>query len=134
MQSPPPPSAVSSSGAQRYTGWHGILTGLVPLALLALVAIVTVGVTVLARQLLVNQGFLVEQQVVAPVYSAGVAVAAIVYAVACFRVLRRVSRWQRAGNAAPAAATLWALVISALIVLLPILLVLIIPQHPAPVL
>lgn len=127
-------SATGSSASAHDTAWRGVLTGLTPLALLIVVAAVTLGATMVARQLSVSQGFLVEQQVVVPVFAIGVAVAAIVYASACVRALRRVGSWQREGAAASAAAALWALAVSALIVLLPVLLALFFPEHLAPIL
>jgi hypothetical protein len=131
---PPFSSAIAPSAASRQPVWRGVLTGLVPLALLVLVMGTAVGVTVAVRLLLAGQGFLIEQQVVVPVLTGGEALAAIVYAVACMWALRRAGRLLRSGAAAAATAALWTLAMSALIVLLPVLLALVIPQHPAPVL
>ncbi len=113
---------------------HGMLIGLAPLGLLAALMAGVVGAMLLTRQLSVSQGFPVEQQVVVLVAGIGLASAGVVYAVACVLVLRWVRRWQGVGERAVASGALWGLGIAALIVVLPILLAVFMPSHPAPVL
>lgn len=112
--------------------WRGVLVGLIPLGLLAGIVAITLLVTALARQLVAGSGFFVQQQTALIALIVGLVLATVVYAVAIWRVLRRVKIWQRDGTTTQANAALWALTATALIVVLPVLLALILPQHPAP--
>ncbi len=112
--------------------WRGVLVGLIPLGLLAGIVAITLLVTVLARQLVAGSGFLVQQQTALIALIVGLVLAIVVYAVAGWRVLRRVKIWQRDGTTTQANAALWALTATTLIIVLPVLLALILPQHPAP--
>jgi hypothetical protein len=47
-------------------------------------------------------------------------------------VLRRVAAWQQAGAAVQADAALWALGATSLVIVIPILLAILLPQHPFP--
>jgi uncharacterized membrane protein YidH (DUF202 family) len=112
--------------------WRGVLVGLIPLGLLAGMVAITLLVTALARQLAAGSGFLVQQQTTLLALIVGLVLAIVVYGVAIWRVLRHVNSWQRDGTISQANAALWALTATALIVILPILLALLLPQHPAP--
>jgi uncharacterized membrane protein YidH (DUF202 family) len=107
-----------------------LLVGLLPLGLLAAVVGMTIPLTALARQLYEGAGFFAQQQAAVIVLSVGLLLAIAVFAVAVWRVLRRVAAWQQ--NGAKASATLWALSATALIVVLPVVLAVLLPQHPAP--
>lgn len=111
--------------------WRGALVGLIPLGLLAGIVALTLLITALARQLVAASGFFAQQQAALIALIAGLIVAITVYAVAIWRVLRRVAAWQRDGVTAQANAALWALGATALIVLIPVLLAIVLPQHPA---
>lgn len=112
--------------------WPGIRAGLTPLILLIVAVALTVALTALARVLASSLGFLTWQWIVVGVWIAGLVISAGVYAYSAYRALRRATAWQRAGLSAPASATYWALAVTALIVLLPTLIALALPQHPAP--
>ena len=112
--------------------WHGVLVGLIPLGLLAGIVVITLLVTALARQLVAGSGFFVQQQTALIALIVGLVLAIVVYALAIWRVLRHVKIWQQEGIIAQANATLWALTATALITVLPVLLAIILPQHPAP--
>ena len=112
--------------------WRGVLVGLMPLGLLAGIVVITLLVTVLARQLAAGSGFYVQQQTALLALIVGLALAIVVYAASCWRVLRHVKSWQQEGTTTLANAALWALTTTALIVILPVLLALLLPQHPAP--
>jgi len=56
----------------------------------------------------------------------------VMFGAGCVGALRQVDSWQRAGDASPATVTLWSLGATALLVLLPVLLAWLLPQHPAP--
>ena len=112
--------------------WRGILIGLIPLGLLISMVIITVLLTALARPLFASAGFFAQQQAAVIVLIVGLILTIAVFAVAIWRVLRRVAVWQQDGVIVQANATLWALGVTALVVVVPILLALLLPQHPAP--
>ncbi|HYB02255.1 MAG TPA: hypothetical protein VED37_18675 [Ktedonobacteraceae bacterium] len=111
---------------------HGVLIGLIPLGLLAGVVLLAVIATAIARELTVSGGFYAQQEAALITLIIGLVLAVVVFAIACWRVLHLVGLWQKAGAAVQAAATLWALGFTALVIISPILLALLLPQHPAP--
>ena len=127
-------SASNSSSAQQGTQFSGFLFGLVPLVPLAVIVIVTVALAYLARLLTANQGFYTQQWAAVIVVALGLLGAAISHVVFCLRSFRQIRGWQQAGNTAQANGALWGLVVVSLVVLLPLLLAILIPQHPAPTL
>jgi uncharacterized membrane protein YidH (DUF202 family) len=112
--------------------WRGVFVGLIPLGLLAGMVAITLLVTALARQLAAGSGFFVQQQTALIALIVGLALAIVVFALACWRVMRHVKSWQQDGTTTQANAALWALTATALILVLPVLLALLLPQHPAP--
>ena len=116
----------------KRTAWHGVLVGLIPLGLLTGIVAITLLVTALARQLVAGSGFFVQQQTALLALIVGLALAIGVYTLAIWRVLRRVKIWQRDGTTTQANAALWVLTATALIMVVPVLLALLLPQHPAP--
>jgi uncharacterized membrane protein len=111
---------------------RGVLVGLIPLGLLLLVVAITVLLTALARQLLASSGFFAQQQASVIVLIAGLVVALVVYIIAIVRSMRNITLWQRSGAAGQARAALLALGCTALVVLLPVVLAIVLPQNPAP--
>ena len=111
---------------------RGVLIGSIPLALLLLIGAVTVLFTTLVRQLAASSGFFVQQQLSLIILIAGFVLALIVYIIAFVRTLRSVTIWQRGGAVGQARATLLTLGLTALVVLLPVVLAIVLPQHPAP--
>ena len=111
---------------------HGVLIGLIPLGLLAGVVLLAVIATAIARELTASGGFYVQQEAALITLIVGLVLAIVAFAIACWRVLHLVGLWQKAGAAVQAAATLWTLGCTALVVISPILLALLLPQHPAP--
>lgn len=119
--------------AKRTAGvGRGLLVGLIPLGLLAVVVGMTIPLTAFARQLYEGAGFFAQQQAAVIVLSAGLLLAIAVFAVAIWRVLRLVATWQQNGARMQANAALWVLSATALLVVLPVVLALLLPQHPAP--
>jgi len=112
--------------------WRGVQIGLVPLGLLLGLVAVTLLLTVLVRSLAVGAGFVVQQSAAVITLITGLILAIAVFAVAIRRVLRRVAIWLQGGVITQASATLWALGLTGLVVLGPVLLALLLPQHPAP--
>jgi uncharacterized membrane protein YcjF (UPF0283 family) len=111
---------------------HGALRGLVPLGLLVVVVAIAFALTAFIRQLVAGSGFFAQQQAAVITLIVGLVLAIVIYGVAIFFTLRRVASWQQTGVAARARAALWALGVTAFIVVLPVLLVIALPQHPAP--
>ena len=111
---------------------RGIVAGFVPLMILLLVVVITVLLTALARQSVTSSGFFMQQQVSVIVLVVGLFMALIAYSVAIVRAWRKVTSWQRNNLIYQARAALIALGITALIVLLPVILAVVLPQSPAP--
>ena len=111
---------------------HGVLIGLIPLGLLAGFVLIAVVATALARELTAGGGFYVQQEAAVITLIVGLVLAIVVFAIACWRVLHQVGLWQKAGVAIQATATLWTLGFTALVIISPILLAILLPQHPAP--
>ena len=111
---------------------HGVLIGLIPLGLLAGVVLVVIVITALARELATGGGFFVQQQAALITLIVGLVLAIVVFAIAVWRVLRRVAAWQQTGVVVQAKAALWALGATALVIVIPVLLAILLPQHPFP--
>jgi hypothetical protein len=124
--------AQSHSIKPESSALRGVLTGLIPLGLLLLVVAVTVLLTALARQLMASSGFFAQQQASVIVLITGLVVALVVYIIAIVRTMRNITSWQRSGAVGQARAALFALGCTALVVLLPVVLAIVLPQHPAP--
>jgi hypothetical protein len=125
-------SAQNPSSHYKGSVLRGILVGVIPLGLLMVLVAVTFLLTALARQLVASSGFFAQQQASLIVLVAGLAVALVVYIIAIVRTFRRVTSWQRGGAVGQARAALLALGFTALVVLLPVVLTIVLPQSPAP--
>ena len=125
---PAPQPSVEAKGSAL----HGVLIGLIPLGLLAGVVLLAVIATAIARTLTASGGFYVQQEAALITLIVGLVLAIVVFAIACWRVLRQVAAWQKASVTVQANAALWALGASALVIVVPILLALLLPQHPFP--
>jgi hypothetical protein len=110
---------------------RGILTGLVPLALLAVLGALAVLATTLARNLTAGKPFLAQQPVLVYTLGVGLLVAFGAFVAGWVWALRRARAGERIGAPLQAAATRWALGAAAIILLLPVILAVVIPQHPA---
>jgi hypothetical protein len=125
------PAQVPSSAVTDNIG-RGALTGLIPLGLLIFMITVTVCFTALARLLLEGSGFFAQQQAALIVLIGGLILTCAGYVVALWRALHRVKMWQLEGKRKQARVVLWELGATVLIVVIPVLLALLLPQHPAP--
>jgi hypothetical protein len=134
MQRPPTSLATAPrpDASSRGRLGQGFVSGLVPLGPLALIVIVALALAALARQLTAGQGFATQQWAAGLVIVLGLLGGAASYLVFSVRALRQVKCWQQAGQTTQATGALWGLVVVALVVLLPLLLAILIPQHPAP--
>jgi len=121
-----------STSLLRGSARRGVLIGLVPLGFLLGMVAVTLLLTVLMRSLAAGAGFAVQQSAALMSLIAGLILTIVVFAVAIRRVLRRVAIWQQGGVITQASATLWALGLTGLVVVGPVLLAFLLPQHPFP--
>ena len=110
---------------------RGVLVGMIPFVLLLIIVAVTVLLTALVRQLVASSGFFAQQQAALIVVIIGLGVALVSYIIAVVVMLGRVTAWQRGGAVGQARAALLALGFTALVVLLPVVLALVLPQYPA---
>ena len=124
--------AQSLSSQQNGSALRGFFVGLIPLGLLLLVVAITVLLTALVRQLVASSGFFAQQQASVIVLIVGLVVALAVFIIAIVRTLRNITSWQRNGAGSQARAALLALGCTALVVLLPVVLAIVLPQNPAP--
>jgi hypothetical protein len=125
-------SAQESRTMTKGSAMRGVLIGLIPLGLLAGCIALTVVLTALARQLTSGSGFYVQQQVALVMLIIGSMLTIAVFAVAVWRVVRRVATWQRTDVTVQANAAIWSLGVTALVIMMPLLPVLLLPQHPFP--
>lgn len=125
-------SMQSLSSPQMNSALREALIGFVPLLLLVVIVVIALAVTVLVRQFFASSGFFAQQQAEVITLIVGLIIALVVYIVAIILTLRRVARWQTQGAARLSRVALWSLAITALIVLVPVLLALLLPQNPAP--
>jgi hypothetical protein len=134
MQRSPTNSAAPARTDEQPRGslGGGFAAGLVPLGPVAAIVIVAAALAALARRVAAGQGFSAQQLAAGLVLVLGLLGAAASYALFGVRAVRRVRQWQQAGQAARANGALWGLVAVALVLLLPILLAIFVPQHPAP--
>jgi hypothetical protein len=112
--------------------FRSLIFGLEPLAPLLLIVILTIGLAWLARQITAGAGFYTQQWAAGVIVVLGILGGAVALAIFSVRALRQVKAWQESGLSAQAGAALWGLAVVALVVLLPLLLAILIPQHPAP--
>jgi hypothetical protein len=109
-----------------------VRVGLVPLVVLAALAGGTLLGSALARALTASGGFFAQRQATLVVLVVGGVLAAIGYAATVLWAWHRQRRWNEAGAYAAGSGTLASLTLTALVVLLPIVLAFVVPQHPAP--
>jgi hypothetical protein len=112
--------------------WRGLLIGLIPLGVLVIVVLATVLLAALARLVFTDAVFYAQQQAAVIVLITGLILAIAVFALATWRILRRLALWQLIEAKTRATAALWALGASALVIVMPVLLALLLPQHPFP--
>ena len=111
---------------------RGVLIGLIPVGLLAGCVALTIALTALARQLASGSGFYSQQQAALSMVIVGLVLTVAVFAIAVWRVVRRVATWQQSGITQQANAALWSLGATALVIVIPLLLAILLPQHPFP--
>jgi hypothetical protein len=127
-----PRPSTGGRASNRAAFGRGVARGLLPLLTLVLTAGVTAGLTVLAWQLTPGLDFFARRTISMAIVTVGLVAAVILYAAMCIRALRRAARWQEGGEIASAIGALAALGLTAVLVTLPLMLAVLVPQHPAP--
>jgi hypothetical protein len=94
---------------------------LAPVLIATGMVILTIALTAMVRTLGAGWGFFVERDLAVTTLVVGLTLTTLAYGLACYRLFRR-------GRSAD----MLALRITALVVLIPVLLTLVLPQHPAP--
>jgi uncharacterized membrane protein len=126
------PLSQSAQAARRGDVVRGLLTGVVPLVVLAiLVALALLGAQV-TRHASAALGFFAQERATLIVLVSGLVLALIAYGIAIWLMVRRVAQWQQATRRLRAGVALWTMAATALIIILPVLLAVLLPQHPAP--
>jgi hypothetical protein len=127
-----PATAGGSLPPGRGSAARGFASGLLPLVPVAVIVVVALALAALARQLTAGQGFYTEQWAAGIIIVLGLLGSAASYIVSSVRAMSRVRHWQETGQMSQATGALWGLVVVTLVILLPVLLAILIPQHPAP--
>lgn len=113
-------------------GWGGVWVGLAPFGYIVGIAFVALGLAAVARQAMASSGFFAQQEAALFVLVPGMLLVIIAYFVSGARVLRQAARWRAAGQIRNAVVALWTLGITAVLVLVPFVLAVALPQQPAP--
>lgn len=112
--------------------WPALAYGLRPLGTLVLSLLVWLGVLLAAQYVMTDAGFLTQRLVGTIILVFGLLQGAITFLWLARRVLKQVGAWQETDATSAAWGALVALMFSAVVVALPILLGLVLPQSPAP--
>ena len=133
--SPRGDSAGMASGGYTATIWERVrafLLGLSPLAPVALIVFLTTLLTPLARQLTAGAGFYTQQwaSVILVTLDLILAIASVI--ICSVRAFRTIRRWEQSFRFQEANLALLGLVVFALVLVLPVVLAILAPQHPAP--
>jgi hypothetical protein len=111
---------------------RAFLVGLSPLLPLAIIALLTVVLTAVARQVAAGAGFYTQQWVAVILVALGLILGIASLIVFSRRTFRTIKRWEQNFMFGEANAALFGLVVVALVLVLPVLLAILAPQHPAP--
>jgi hypothetical protein len=124
-------TTTGASGATAGNILRGIGVGLAPVVFLYLGALVIFGAISLIRVATTDLGFLTQLPILNVTSMLGLVTLAVGFTLVSVRVFRRARRWRQDGEATAANPVLWGLVVSALLVFVPVLLAVLLPQHPA---
>jgi hypothetical protein len=110
---------------------RGAGVGLAPAVFLYLGALVIFGAISLIRVATTSLGFLTQLPILNVTSMLCLVALAVGFTLVSVRVFRQARRWREGGETAAANAVLWGLAGSALLVLVPVLVAILLPQHPA---
>lgn len=123
------PANASNQHSRDFT--VGLLSGLAPLGVLSATLLLTAGLTAVVRGALITQSYDIQHAVPPLVFGAGILTATIGAAASAVRVFARMRRWQAAGAVTSVRGSRWAVLLTALLLLIPVALAIVLPQHPA---
>jgi hypothetical protein len=109
----------------------GVGVGLAPAVFLYVGVLATYWLATLIRVVSAGLGFFAQINVTTIAIVICLLLTAMGYGVVAVRVFRQARRWREDGETTAANAVLWGLAASALLVLVPVLLAILLPQHPA---
>ena len=124
-------TTTGASGATADSILGGAGVGLAPAAFFYAGILAGVGLVSLLRVATSGLGFLTQLPVLNVMSMLCLVALAVGFTLVSVRVFRQARAWREAGEATAATATLWGLGASALLVLVPVLLGILLPQHPA---
>jgi hypothetical protein len=124
-------TATGASGATPSAVLRGVGVWLAPAVFLYLGALVIFGVISLMRVATTGLGFLTQLPVLNVTSMLCLVALAVGFTLVSVRAFRRARRWRQDGETTAANAVLWGLAVSALLVLVPVLVAILLPQHPA---
>jgi hypothetical protein len=130
MQRTSAPTGGSGASSQD-TLLRGAGVGLAPAAFFYAGILAGFGLVALLRVATAGLGFLTQLPVLNVTSVLCLVALAVGLTVVSVRVFRQARRWREAGATTAANAVLWGLGASALLILVPVLLALLLPQHPA---
>jgi hypothetical protein len=126
------PTAAVAHDAPSDLFADGLRSGASPLIATAIPLAITLLLTLLARALTQDQGFLAERIATSVVLFLGLLTAIVGYILGCRRALRHLTAHEQSGAINRARGARFALAITAALLLVPVLLAIVLPQHPAP--
>jgi hypothetical protein len=121
----------TTASAPADSALRGAGVGLTPAAFFYLGILVGFGVVSLLRLATNGLGFLTQLPILNVTSLLCVVALAVGVTLVSVRVFRQARRWREVGETTAANAVLWGLAASALLVLVPVLLAVLLPQHPA---
>jgi hypothetical protein len=124
-------TTTDASGATADSILRGVGIGLAPAAFFYVGVLVGFSLVSLLRVATVGLGFLTQLPLLNVTSALCLVALAVGFALVSVRVFRQARRWREAGATTAANAVLWGLGASALLVLVPVLVAILLPQHPA---
>ena len=124
-------TTTGASGATADNILRGVGVGLAPAAFFYAGILVGFGVVSLLRVATPGLGFLTQLPILNVVSALCLVALAVGFTLVSVRVFRQARRWREDGETTAANAVLWGLAVSALLVLVPVLVAILLPQHPA---
>jgi hypothetical protein len=124
-------TTTGASGATADSILGGAGVGLAPAAFFYAGILAGFGLVALLRVATAGLGFLTQLPVLNVTSVLCLVALAVGFALVSVRVFRQARRWREDGATTAANAVLWGLFASALLILVPVLLAILLPQHPA---
>ncbi|MGE5334203.1 MAG: hypothetical protein ACM3N4_05845 [Nitrososphaerota archaeon] len=125
-------AAIPSASGGAGSAWRGFVRGLIPLLTLAGWVAATLFLTLAVRDMSTGLDAGTQQWIVVGVLANGLAVATIAYGITLWRAFRQWRAYLRQEDDTTATGMLWALLVTAAVVVLPVIIAALAPQHPIP--